>query len=794
MKRTKRFTALMLTGLMGAVSVAGCSKTDSPQQTSAVVPETNAAADVSEIADKEALLLGGEGLSGVFNPLFAESEADQMVCSLLFDTICSVGEYGELEDAAGHLEATDGEGESVETTSSDGSSEGVELLTYQLTLKEGQKFSDGSAMTIDDVIFTWKLMADPYYEGSYSLAEVPVRGMQEYYYDTEDVAAYQKNLSSNYSNKQISEEDFIAYLIDTKLNGWFDGELPGDLDGKGTTWVDYLKSNGYDTKGIENDTDALLKLLAECEYKYYSFSYDPYTYYQEKAHADLLEGGVEVPEIKGIEKVDDYTCKIQFTSADTTALRAMTVIPIFSKTSYGTEYQKGDITKLQKEQDVLPVGSGAYVLHHYEGGEASLAASETSRVTCAIPYVKVKDTAEGEKEQALKDGSITAAVMKTSSSLGKTENLQTIRTEGSGFYYFGINTDLVNTPSVREGLMYLIDKSLFQASQEEIEAILAQAGAQNLTQNNEETSNSETESQNESQEETQNESQDESQGETQKEGQNETLISELITWIPQTWPMTKLSVDYPAVKSLREAQNPTEDSTTNTDAENEESNSDSENNGDSTGNEVNETLSGKVDIVEEDFYQYNVDTARSKFGSAGFWSNNGELVKNGEQLKLNMGISEELPKVMKAIAYQLKNDLEDLGASVSLKEYTESEMEATIPTAAFDMWIGSITDLADSYDLEDYYVYGAEKNYFHQQNGLVKMAFDELKDADSDADRAYNTKEILDYVKEGNYCRALCEDVSEVYVINTDVLEWEGHSALDEYDSLTEIIGGMKLK
>ena len=834
MKGNKKFMALMMAGLMTAVSTAGCSQTLGSNNTSdSTEAETTSAAAYEEIADEDALLIGGEDLSGNFNPLFATSEADKMVCSLIFDTICSVDEMGELEDAAGHLipasevpeveddeDGTDGESSegdqddevtapSSDTqdgdSSEDGTEEEVETFDYQLSLNKGLKFSDGSDMTIDDVIFTWKLMADPYYEGSYSLAEVPVLGMQEYYYDTEDVAAYQKNLSINYSSKKISEEDFIAYLIDTKLNGWFDGNLPGDLDGNGTTWVDYLKSHNYDTTGIEEDPDALLELLAQCEYENYAFSYDPYTYYQEKAHADLLAGGVEVPEIEGIEKVDDYTCVIRFTSVDAEALRAMTVIPVLSKAYYGVDYEKGDITKLQDSQNITPMGSGAYTLNHYEGEEASLIASDSSRTECGSKYVKVKNVAEEDKEQALKDGRITVASLDMNDTLEAADDLQIAGVEGSGFYYFGINTDMVSSPAVREGLMYLIDKSLLSASQEELDAII-EAGRYGSVTN--EDGNDDVEDNGDESSESQINEEDETMESSSGTETAGTLLSDLVSLTPQTWPMTKLSAYYPGIKTILENRNPA-DTADGEDAEDEDGdaaensdgveitddeNSDTEENGDSQdGTAQNEADTENDVFVEEDLYVYSTETARSKFGSAGYWSNYGELVKSGEQLKLNMGISEELPKAIKAIAYQLKTDLEDLGAAVSLKEYSESEMQATIPTAAFDMWIGCITDLTD-YNMEEYLNYGADKNYFHHQNGYVKLVFEELEEKEDDADCTYLVKELLGYVMDANYCRPLCEEVSEVYVVNSSVVNWEGSAYLDEYDSFTEVISSMEVR
>lgn len=733
----KKITAFITAVLMAALSAAGCSgngqdNSSAPAETESV-PETAAA--VADVEDKDALLIGAEGLKGVFNPLFAQTEADKKVCNLIFDTVCSIDQLGELEDAAGHFAPAE---EAADEESGETDGETGETACYQLTLNKGLKFSDGTDLTIDDVIFSWKLMADPYYSGTYSLAEVPVVGMQEYYYDTNDVETYKKNLTKNYSSKKISREDFIAYLIDTRLDGWFDGELPGDLDGKGMTWVEYLQSNGYDTAGIEEDADALLELLAQCEYEHYSFSYDPYTYYQEKAHNDLLAGGVEVADIAGIKKIDDYTCTVAFsqTAPDAETLRAMTVIPILSEEYYGADYEKGAIEDLKK-LNTSPVGSGAYAMHVFSDDSVSLKAADNSRMKAASPYVKLKDIAEEEKAQALKNGTIALASLQLNSTLEQAENLEITPVQGSGFYYLGINTDMVNRPGVRKGIMALVDKSLIGASNEEILQILKSAGSS--------ASGS---------------------------------ISDSVSLTTQTWPMTRLSAYYPNIKELLE--NPA----ANVNDETVEAGGESEAGGDE--------MSG-TDTAEEDLYEYSVETASGSFASEGYWNDGSILVRNGEQLKLNMGISQELPACIKAIAWKLKADMEELGAEVSLKEYTEGEMEATIPTAAFDLWIGKLTGLAD-YDMEDYLKYGGEKNYFHHQNGYADMLFAEIRETEDDYDRAGFIKEMLGDIMDGDCCRPLCEEISEVYAANTSLMTWKDTPRLNEYDSFAEIICGIEQK
>lgn len=712
----KSTAALIMAGLMTVLPAAGCSRTGQTEMPAETEKITEGMTSVTDIDDQEALLIGAEGLSGTFNPLFAESEADQKVCDLIFDTICAVDELGKTEDAAGHFEAVDSAADASEETAAgeNGAAGGEEdadkTVSYQLTLNKGLKFSDGTDLTIDDVIFTWKLMADPYYTGRYSLAEVPVKGMQEYYYDTEDVAAYKKNLSRTYSDKKISEEDFIAYLIDTKLDGWFDGNLPGDLDGNGTTWVEYLQSNGYDTAGIEEDPDALLELLAKCEYEHYSFSYDPYTYYQKKAHDDILSGGIEVAEIEGIKKVDDYTCTVAFESVvDTGTIRAMTVIPILSEKYYGAGYEKGGIEELKKVNG-SPMGSGPFALYVYKEGSASLKASDNSRMKASAGYVKIRNTAQEEKIQALKDGTITMASLEMRDEMDASDRFQITPVQGSGFYYLGINTDIVNRTGVRAGIMSLVDKALLSGPGEEISQILEHAGSSSAR-----------------------------------------TVSGLIELTPQTWPMTRLSFCYPDIRKLSR------------------------------------------DTAEEDLYEYSTEAAAAAFASEGYQEDENGLTREGEQLKLNMGISEELPDCIKAIAWKLKADMEEMGGQVNLKEYTEGEMEATIPTAAFDLWIGRLSGLTD-YDMEDYLKYGGEKNCFHHQNGYADLLFAQIRETDDDAHRVELVKEMLEDIMEGDFCRPLCEDVSEVYVTNSSMVSRNEKTTVNEYDSFAEIVCAIGLK
>ncbi len=53
-------------------------------------------------------------------------------------------------------------------------------VVYDLTLREDVVFSDGTPMTIDDVIFSMYVYADPAYDGSGTFYALPIKGIEEY--------------------------------------------------------------------------------------------------------------------------------------------------------------------------------------------------------------------------------------------------------------------------------------------------------------------------------------------------------------------------------------------------------------------------------------------------------------------------------------------------------------------------------------------------------------------------------------------------------------------------------------
>ena len=53
-------------------------------------------------------------------------------------------------------------------------------VDYNITMRDDIVFSDGTPMTIDDVIFSMYVLSDPTYDGSSTFYSVPIEGMEEY--------------------------------------------------------------------------------------------------------------------------------------------------------------------------------------------------------------------------------------------------------------------------------------------------------------------------------------------------------------------------------------------------------------------------------------------------------------------------------------------------------------------------------------------------------------------------------------------------------------------------------------
>ncbi|MCR5149832.1 MAG: hypothetical protein K6B52_01230 [Clostridiales bacterium] len=222
---TVRISALILAAICVCFS-AGCSlikKTEQPQ--------------------KESINIAVDKLSGAFNPIYAVTAGDRTVASLLYSRLRN---YDSAVNPVNNLGSI-----SFEYAEND-------LIKYTVTVKKNLYFSNGAALTIDDVIFTYYFLADPSYDGVYSdWHKNDIVGLKEYYSDSKvKTITGIKRVDDHtctvwFSSKNINSADELnVYVLPKSLYGDYSkgkAALVRDMD-KGFVGCSSYAFSAYDGK------------------------------------------------------------------------------------------------------------------------------------------------------------------------------------------------------------------------------------------------------------------------------------------------------------------------------------------------------------------------------------------------------------------------------------------------------------------------------------------------------------------------------------------------------------------
>ena len=167
------------------------------------------------------LVVGYSPFSSKFSPFFAESAYDQDVASMTAISLLT-------SDRTGAIIMNGIKGETIAYNGTDYTYKGPADLKitanddgtvfYDFTLREDIKFSDGKAVTVDDVIFSMYVLCDPTYDGSSTLFAVPIEGMKEYRAGMTTLSKYLVQIGENNTDFSIvTEEQQTAFW--TAVNG-----------------------------------------------------------------------------------------------------------------------------------------------------------------------------------------------------------------------------------------------------------------------------------------------------------------------------------------------------------------------------------------------------------------------------------------------------------------------------------------------------------------------------------------------------------------------------------------------
>ena len=115
-----------------------------------------------------------EQLDGLFNPFFYTSAPD--------GTIVGMTQIGMLGSTYknGKVEVAYGENEAVVVKDYEIVENDDDTTTYNFVIKNGIKFSDGEALTMEDILFNYYVYLDPVYTGSNTLYSTDILGLNEY--------------------------------------------------------------------------------------------------------------------------------------------------------------------------------------------------------------------------------------------------------------------------------------------------------------------------------------------------------------------------------------------------------------------------------------------------------------------------------------------------------------------------------------------------------------------------------------------------------------------------------------
>lgn len=443
MKNTKKLLALILAVVMCLGLFAGCggngSSTDSGSTDQS--SDTESTSNTPGKDENTPLVVGYSPFSSKFSPFFAETAYDQDVqemtqVSLLSSDRTGAIIYKGIEGETIAYNGTDytyyGIADLVVTENTDGT------VYYDFTLRDDLTFSDGEALTIDDVIFSMYVLCDPTYDGSSTLFAQPIEGME----------AYRAGMTSKW---ELIFNDGIEKSAEGSAEGYYTADEAKAFweafDKAGEAFaqeiVDYCLANYKDYGAVDVATSAALWgyenlpedatvadfFAAIVEAKGYDLSDEGINY--EKASSSItslitaelndallvgVKTGDSADSITGIQKTGDYSLRVVMTQVDATAIYqlGLSVTPLhyygdaslynYDNNQFG--FTKGDLSTV-RSKTTQPMGAGPYKFIKFENGVVNFEANESYyQGAPKTKYINFLETQEADKLNGVTTGTV----------------------------------------------------------------------------------------------------------------------------------------------------------------------------------------------------------------------------------------------------------------------------------------------------------------------------------------------------------------------------------------------------
>lgn len=495
MKKASQALALLLAGAMITGTVAGCgSGQGKGDVNSTETPSSSANSSTS--TGETPLVVGYSPFSEKFSPFFADTQFDHDAADMTQIMLLTT-------DRTGAPVYNSIEGETIAYNGTDYTYKGISDIkvtqdeaanetTYNIKIRDDVKFSDGEPMNIDDVIFTMYALCDTDYDGSYSIYSVPIKGLENYRANS--------TAASDITDKEVNEvlekmpEALTALIQENIVDPLLESEAVWAQD----SWEDYAeayevgsaeelfallysKDESYSADGKDMDT-----IVADLKAQYGSdyvtlgenygaeFTADAYeiakTYLIDEKKA--AGEGEEVPNITGIERVNDYEMNLITDGFDATTIYQLgfEVTPMhyygdeslydYENNSFG--FTRGDLSII-REKTTKPMGAGPYKFIKYENKVIYYEANEDYYLGAPkTKYLQLKETQEADKISGVEQGTID--LTDPSGSKSAFEQISEFNPEGDligskittnlvdnlGYGYIGINAKTVSVGGVSD--------------------------------------------------------------------------------------------------------------------------------------------------------------------------------------------------------------------------------------------------------------------------------------------------------------------------------------------------------
>lgn len=426
MKNAKKLLVLLLAIAM-VVGLVGC--TTDP--TTPSNPSPSGDTEKPAVEPTGTLVISVEqGLEGKFSPFFYLSANDGTVVDFVSIGTFPVDRVGEpvLNGINGETRKYNGTDYTYYSAcnvdvkqNEDGS------VYYDITMREDMKFSDGTPVDIDDLIFSFYVYLDPSYDGSTTMYSVPIEGLESYRATKMSMILAAGEDNTDYSN--WTEEEQTAFWADLRQAGAkfaqeiVDWLIGAGYNAEGETMDAYAANWGFSVPADGTTEDFFMVMLEDYGYDVNDLSNTESagsSLFELMEHYDQWSALAHTGDsITGIQRTGDYSMRVVTTTFDATAIYQLGsyIAPLHyygDESQYNIEnnqfgFPKGDLS-IVRAKTSEPLGAGPYTFTKYENSTVYLEANTGYYLgSPRIKYLNCLESSEDNKIPGLQAGTLDIA-------------------------------------------------------------------------------------------------------------------------------------------------------------------------------------------------------------------------------------------------------------------------------------------------------------------------------------------------------------------------------------------------